>query len=254
MTKRNAAGERPVFDVAIEATAGRAFDTRGDGVWAPRHMFHPKAVSIRLPGDGPSAKHRVQAGIAWYSSHRYSGQASNDNQDWPLAKLLRTEGNDAALSIAERYRALYDAANDPVELFGQDASEAPISHRLEIDEATGKLKDKGEQRIGPAKAANWGLRTDPSQPRPVSKPFPKPWRGDVPIVNQIDAQRDLAMAQAALGWLREAFEAAVVGGETLEAIGRDHGVGNAAGAKGAGRALVFLGLQAIDALWQRRSG
>src|SRR5690606_21806305 len=67
-----------------------------------------------------------------------------------------------------------------------------------------------------------------------------------------DAGRELAAVQDALGLLREGFEAAVVFGSTLEAIGHDHGVGNKTGAKGGGRAIVMLGLQCVDEFWQRK--
>lgn len=44
---------------------------------------------------------------------------ANDNQDWPLAKFLRTEKRYAALMVAERYRKLHDDATSDVILSGK---------------------------------------------------------------------------------------------------------------------------------------
>ncbi|MBB4002636.1 hypothetical protein [Aurantimonas endophytica] len=247
--KRIAANDDvPVFDRAHEAPKISSGDDSGE--WSPpaRRLSIPGLV-VRLPGDGPTIEHRLKAQAAWITSSRYSGQAANDNQDWPLAKLLRAEGDEHHLRLAERYREMHEAAHAVTDLIGRDASEGLYTaHRTDIDASSGKLVDKGVRKVGKAARAeaHRGLRTEPSHPRPMSKPIPKPWEGDAVLIRQIDAQRELAQAQKALGPLCVAFEAAVVGNDTLEEIGRAHGAGNKTGAKGAGRALVFLGFHELE--------
>lgn len=254
--ERHAVAEKPVFDVANDnRELPRLVDRCGE--WQPpkRHVRGGKV--LWRAGDGPSDAHRIRAGQAWYSSHRYSGQLVADNQNWPLAKFLRAEGHDRHQRLAERYRDLFDAAHDPIELVGKDmADNIYLMSRTDLDESTGRLVDKGTKRVTGRNArldvaATRAVVADPDKTKRRAKPIPKRWQGDWPLIHKIDAQRELARAQQALGWLREPFEAAVVGGETLEAIGRSHGVGNPAGAKGAGRALVFLGFDAIEQHWQR---
>lgn len=160
------------------------------------------------------------------------------------------------LEMAERYRALYEAATAVVELKGSDPSELAVAHRLDVDPSTGALVDKGVRKVRSAANDNQapfiqgGLRTDHRHPRPLSKPMPKAWQGDLSLLAKLDAQKILVPAQEALGPLVFAFEAAVVGNDTLEKIGRDHDVGNASGAKGAGRALVMLGFKMLGQHWR----
>lgn len=249
--------DTPVFDTDREMPT--IVDAR-DGEWHGSCIKGPRGTPImRYDIDGPSEDHRIMAGQAWYASNRYSGQAANDNQDWPLAKLLRTENNERLLKIAERYRDLWNAAHMPHDMVGRDlADNIYLMVRTDIDESTGHLIDKGIKKVTGKKArldmpATRATKADPDKTKKRSKPIPRKWNGDWPLLHHIDACRELARAQSALGWLREAFETAVVGGETLEAIGRAHGVGNVAGAKGGGRVLVFLGFQAIDEFWQREN-
>ena len=244
--------DNPVFDTAQELP--RLTDTMGE--WTPPRISGPKGVPIfRYGSDGPSIDWRLDAQAARLTSNRYRGQAANDNKDWPLGKLLRAENNDHCLRLAERYRDMWNAANMPCQLVGRDmADNVYLMHRTDLDESTGKLTDKGLKKVkgknavldAPAKRA---VAADPDETRNRAKPIPKKWNGDWPLLHHIDASRELAAAQTALGWLREAFEAAVCHGETLEAIGRNHGVGNKKGAAGGGRALVFLGLQCVDEFW-----
>ena len=71
---------------------------------------------------------------------------------------------------------------------------------------------------------------------------PKPWRGDVPVNEMIDAQRKISRLQSALGYLCEPFELACIDGKTLAEVGATVGVSNRSGAQGAGRALVHTAL------------
>ena len=247
-------GDKPVFDVAHELP--QLFDLTGE--WTPpRSTRLPGIPVFRCGSDGPSPAFRIDSGVAYYSSNRFRGQAANDNHDWPLAKLLRSEGNDYLLGIAQRYRDIHDAANAPHDLVGRDlADNIYIMADLREDESTGHLVNKGPKKVTGRKAkvdepGRRAVAADPDKTKKRSKPIPKKWNGDWPLLHHIDATWELAAVQATLGWLREAFEAAVVGGETLEAVGRKHGVGNKAGAKGAGRALVYLGLQCVDEFWRK---
>lgn len=250
--------DAPVFDAAHEAP--RLFDKRGDGEWRGASVRAPRGqLFFRYGMDGPPLEWRVAAQSARLSSNRYSGQHANDNKDWPLGKLLRAENNEHCLALAERYRAMYDAANETTELVGKDlADNIYLMVDTRLDESTGNLVDKGQKKVAGKKTrldmpATRAVAADPDKTKKRAKPIPRKWNGDWPLLNAIDCRRELAAAQSALSWLREAFEAACVGGETLEVIGRAHGVGNQAGAKGAGRALVFLGLQCLDEFWRKPS-
>jgi len=224
-----------------------------DGWRAPATSSRRGAV-VRFPGDGPTIEYRTLANAAWQSSGRQSGQLTADNDNWPLAKVLRREGHEYLLSMAERYRDVHDRANMPVDLVGKDPADdiynvGGVLHRTDLDESTGALVDKGVKRVtGKAhRAPDAGPRTFD---RKRAKPVPKAWNGDWPLLDRIDAGHELASVRAVLGILREPFEAAVVDGDTLEAIGRREGVGQGAGA--AGRALVMRGFMAVDQYWQRQ--
>jgi hypothetical protein len=248
--------DRPVFDVAQELP--KIVDDH-DGEWVPRSV----TVTVRgkpyfrYGSDCPSPDHRIRAGQAWYSSGRYSGQAVNDNVDWPLQKLLKAEGADYHLRLAERYRDMWNAAHMPHDLVGRDlADNVYLMAEIEEDGSTGARKNKGVKKVKGKKArldetAKRAVVADPDKTKKRAKPIPKKWQDDWPLLHHIDCNRELAEAQAALGPIREAFEAAVVFGEKLETIGREHGVGNQTGAKGAGRALVMLGMQAVDEFWRK---
>jgi hypothetical protein len=245
--------DAPVFDRAQELPT--YLDQRGAGEWAPVKVRGEPV--FRYGSDCPSPDDFIRAGQAFYSSGKYSGQLANDNKDWPLAKLLRAENNEHCLRLAERYRDLFDAANGPHDLCGRDPGDnIYIMSRTDLNESTGDLIGKGVKKVTGRKARLDGPATrrvvaDPDTTKKRAKPIPKKWSGDWPLLHKIDAGRELAAAQTALGMLREAFEAGCIGGETLEAIGREHGVGNKTGAKGAGRALIYLGLQCLDEFWKK---
>ncbi|WP_292415361.1 hypothetical protein, partial [Mesorhizobium sp.] len=119
---RVAANDLPVFDVAHELP--RLFDERGDGEWRGSSVRAARGqLYFRYGMDGPHVQWRREAQAARLTSKRYSGQHANDNKDWPLGKLLRAENNDHCLALAERYRAMYDAASEPTELVGKDLAD-----------------------------------------------------------------------------------------------------------------------------------
>lgn len=221
--------------------------------WAPRRQRVRRGREVYLPGDRPDP-HR----LAYIVQQRLLSDAAGEprdaeNDNWPLAKVLRRDGLLAELALAERYRAIHDAACMPVELVGRDPGELRVAARLDLDESTGTLRDKGVRCARGGNHPNLdheplrALRTSPDQPRAAAKAAARRWQGDNPLLAKIDAQEELHLLRMELGWLADAFESAVVDGDRLEDIGRRYGAGQAAG--GAGRALVMLGLKAMAAHW-----
>ncbi|MGL3605759.1 hypothetical protein ACSV9I_04540 [Rhizobium sp. G187] len=183
-----------------------------------------------------------QRGVAVYSSSFHEPQAANDNQDWPLAKLLRTERNDHCLALAERYRDLHDTATRPTELVGKEANNLYLVQNVDEE---GKLK--GAKVLKGKKAV-----VDVQPRRNLAAPVPKKWQGDWPILAAIDAKRELAIIRAKLAYvpkILDAFEWSVVDNLTLEEIGKRLGAGSK-GAKGEARARVFDGFEIVDRHWR----
>ena len=169
---------------------------------------------------------------------------ANDNlQDWPLAKFLRTEKRYAALMVAERYRKLHDVAMSDATLSGQTyGGELESAHRLDLDESSGKLVDKGE-RVVRGKTADITVM-------PGGAAAPKRWQGDNAINGRIDAIYELAILRGKLGKCLDYFEMAVVGNATLEEVGNAYGIRNEKGATGSGRALIDIGLDNAARHWR----
>ena len=214
--------------------------------WTPcRTTPAARGAEFRREGDGPDLSHRIRSGQAWYTSSGYSGQAANDNEDWPLAKLLRTEGNLHCLEIANFYRDLHDLAEGPTQLIGREADSS--FHLVRSVDKDGK--DKGLKVVTGKKAT---VNSAPMRNR--AAPVPKKWNGDWPLLAAIDARRDLAYLRAKIGFvpkILEAFEWAVVDGLTLSEIAERHGAGNK-GAKGAARARISDGFGIVDRYRRRR--
>lgn len=190
-------------------------------------------------------------GCARYASDGYDGQAANDNDDWPLQKLLRTEGNAHCMALAERYRDLHDTAMQPTQLIGREPEDL---YELQDRGKGGKWKGpkivvgrRSNQSVAPAKmvAAN-----DDTKKR--AKPVPKAWHGDWPLLAAIDAKRELAVLRAKLAYvpkILDAFEWSVIDSLTLEKIGQLLGAG-VKGAKGEARARIFDGFAIVDRHWR----
>lgn len=222
--------------------------------WAPgRPRIKSNGIQLRLPNDGPDIEWRQAAQAARLTSNAFRGQHANDNEDWPLAKLLRTERNDLCLALAERYRALHDTATMPTQLIGREATDLFLVHRED-----GGGKSKGVKVIIGRKA---NLDTPAKRVvmagvdgKAMGAPVPKKWNGDWPILAAIDAKRELAILRARLAYvpkILDAFEWAVCDGMTLEAIGRRLGAGSK-GAKGEARARIFDGFEIVDRFWRGR--
>ncbi|WP_457660954.1 hypothetical protein [Sinorhizobium medicae] len=225
----------------------------GADEWQPaRTRIKARGMTVRLPSDGPSVERRLALHAVWASSNRYSGQAANDNHDWPLAKLLRTEKNEHCLALAERYRDLHDTAETPL-LTGREATDLYVVH--DFDE---EGRDKGVKVLTGRKA---NMDTAPrrivmagSETKTRSAPVPKKWQGDSPLIASIDAKRELAVLRYRLAYvpaILDGFEWAVVDGLTLADIGARLGAGSK-GAKGEARARIFDGFGIVDRYWRQQ--
>lgn len=233
-----------------------------------------------LSGDGSDLPSRIeyapgdQAGVA-VQKKRLAKLASkrpewtkcpaNDNQAWPLAQWLRKDGNEVLLRVAERYRAIYDAATTEALLIGTMPDD---TYNVEVDQrvhnrADGSVAYKGQRKVKSAVGKFDGddgnykvaaVDDDVVQemaasgqlfPRKPAKRVPKKWNGDRLLIEAIDNKRLLWRLQSALGPLLEPFEDAVLHGETLSTIGEARGAGGKTGGA-AGRVLVMLGLEVIQ--------
>lgn len=177
---------------------------------------------------------------------------ANDNQAWPLAQQLRKEGNDVLLRVAERYRAIYDAATADVQLMGTSLAGDDLYNLDERSYAKddGTIETRGVRRsLAKRDKIEWETGADESKKPVTFKPKnPSPtrnaWNGDAMINAAIDSRRMLYDMQKALGPLLEPFENAVLHGETLSAIGEAKG-GNTVSSGPIGRAYVMDGLQMV---------
>jgi len=225
------------------------------GEWnPPRIRMKVRGVHVACPGDRPwyTVEEFIARGKAWYSSNRYSGQACNDNIDWPLGKLLKTEGLDYHLALAERYRDLHDLATMPFELRGTEPNDLYVLENVDMDG-----RRKGIKKLTGKKAS---VATEPTRKilpgdgmKRLSAPVPKKWNGDLPLLAKIDAGRDIAFLRGKLGFvpkILDAFEWAVIDGWTLAEIGKALGAGSKGG-KGEARARIFDGFDIVDRYWLR---
>lgn len=242
--------ETPVFDRRYMLPA-----IINEGEWAPRRTNRAPGVTVRLPTDGPSLQWRLDAQAARLTSNRYRGQAVNDNADWPLQKLLRTERNETCLDLAIRYRDLHDMATRPCQLIGRETDNLYVVHNQDEEG-----KDKGPKVVTGKKAnidtpaRRSAIAGDETKKR--ASPVPKAWTGDWPMLAAIDAKRELAFLRAKLAYvpaILDAFEWSVVDGETLEEIGKRLG-GGSKGAKGEARARIFDGFGIVDRFWRQGAG
>lgn len=188
----------------------------------------------------------------------YDG-AANDNIAWPLATSLIREGNTELLKAAMAYRRIHDTAKSEAVLGG---TSAPLGAGMSLDQRThikpnGSIAYKGARKVdyveGQAtmKVPPYVNDEDGIERNVVR--IPRPWNGDRPVNDMIDAEGKLEFLRAIIGPLVEPLEMAVVDGATYQEIGNSVGVANRAGALGAGRATVHLALLRVrDALGELR--
>ncbi|MEJ5026357.1 hypothetical protein [Brucella anthropi] len=183
----------------------------------------------------------------------WDGRAANDNLAWPLAVALIREGNTDLLKYAMMYRRIHTAAKSNALLGGSSVS---LGEGMALDRhihvrPNGSIAYKHVRQSAAASVdipARRATVTDSEAQLSSEKSesgytnVPKPWRGDVPVNEMIDAQRKISRLQSALGYLCEPFELACIDGKTLAEVGATVGVSNRSGAQGAGRALVHTAL------------
>ena len=208
-----------------------------------------KAEDKSLRKAGRNATIRQNIGAGW------NGKPDNDNIGWPLAKALKTSGEEHLLRAAMEYRRIEASANSGSQLGGVSVGDEPV----QIDQRTwinrrGEIVTKGLRKITAVAYADapptQAARTNEDTMRPAA-PVPKLWRGDERVNAMIDDKARLSRLRGALGPLLDVFEEAVLSGRTLEEIGRASGAGNKISAMGGGRALVVMGLQVVASEMQR---
>jgi hypothetical protein len=210
-------------------------------------------------GDGPDPARRLyMLAMRLVAAAEEGEPRTADNDSWPLLKTLRRDGLDHCVVLAERYRRVYDRATTDVLIMGTDVEpDMFTARRMDLDESTGALVDKGVTRLRgrkhptPEIAPSRALRTDPDQPKGRAKAVPKVWHGDAPLIAHIDAKAELAGLRFALHHHAVPFEAAVCDGETLAEIGLRLGFRSDPASRA--RPFVMTGFERVDAYWQRRA-
>lgn len=183
----------------------------------------------------------------------WDGRAANDNIAWPLATALIKEGNTDLLKYAMFYRRIHTAAKSNALLGG---STVTLGEGMALDRHI-HVRPNGSiayKHVRQSKAASIDI---PSRKKSITDSetqlssdksesgytnVPKPWKGDAPVNDMIDAKHQLSRLQSALGYLCEPFELACIDGKTLGEVGNAVGIANRAGSMGAGRAMVHMAL------------
>lgn len=195
-------------------------------------------------------KHKSSLSRRFAKSKDWDGAADNDNAlNWPLARALVREGNTDLLKVAIEYRRIYDTAKSEAVLGGKSPVKSEgmsLVQRIQQHE-DGNVEYKGARKSDAAAADIPPKMKIPAGGFSATNQtnIPRPWGGDRPVNDMIDAQAKLVRLQVRLGYLCEPLELAVVDGATLETVGNSVGVANRAGAMGAGRAVVHMGLTTV---------
>ncbi len=196
----------------------------------------------------------------------WDGKEDNDNEPrkvvWPLAKALVAEGNTELLKTALAYRKIYNTAKSEVVLGGKAIAHENLTAESLSIAVESVARDDGSVTFGKVRKSRGINAADVAPKRKVAandettsgaSSVPKPWNGDMPVIDMIDAKVQLARLQARLGPLAEPLEMAVMDDATLQAVGNAAGIANRAGSMGAGRALVHMALIMVrDALGRVR--
>lgn len=183
----------------------------------------------------------------------WDGKPANDNIAWPLATALIREGNTELLKIAMYYRRVHDTAKSEAKLGGSSVSigDGVALDRHTVIRANGSIAYKHvRQRTAadidiPAKQYVAPYDDTETEVQRNVVMVPKPWKGDEPVNNMIDAQGKLAGLQAHLGPLVEPLEMAVIDCATYQVIGNASGVADRSGSIAAGRAIVHMALVSL---------
>lgn len=184
----------------------------------------------------------------------WDGKAANDNLAWPLATALIREGNTELLKAAMYYRKIHDTAKSEAKLGG---SSVRLGDGMALDRQTtirpdGKIVYRQVKQSTAADADIPARRRfdasaldDSDASEKNWSNIPKPWHGDDPVNNMIDAQAKLASLRSRLGILVEPLERSVVDCETYEEIGYSLGEDHKRLAISSARAVIHLALVSI---------
>ncbi|RVO55154.1 hypothetical protein CN090_04355 [Sinorhizobium meliloti] len=181
----------------------------------------------------------------------WDGTAANDNIAWPLATALIKEGNSELLKYAMYYRKVHDTAKSNAQLGGTSVrlGDGVALDRYSVLRPDGKIAYRRPRKstaanvdIPARRRFDASTAEDGDEPQKNWSSIPKPWNGDRPVNDKMDAERHLARLQSALGHLCEPFELACIDGRTLAEVGNAAGIANRSGAQGAGRVLVHTAL------------
>lgn len=196
---------------------------------------------------------RAKVGKDW------DGKAANDNIAWPLATALVREGNTELLKAAMYYRKIHDTAKSEALLGGRTVSigdgmaldrysyvrpDGTVTYARPRQKQAASVDIPARQYTAPPSYDNM---LPSSEEVKVSNwtNIPKPWKGDEPVNNMIDAQQRLGDLRAVLGIMVEPLEMAVVDGATYQAVGNASGVADRSGSIAAGRAIVHMALVSL---------
>lgn len=220
----------------------------GEGENLPARMTYTTEERDGVHAQKTRLALRAKKGSDW------DGAAANDNIAWPLATALIREGNTELLKAAMYYRKVHDTAKSEAKLGGTGVQ---LSEGMSLDRHS-VLKPDGKiayRRVRQSTAADADIPArrrfdastaeDGDEPQKNWSSIPKPWNGDRPVNDMMDAQRRLVELRALLGILVEPFEMSVVDGATYREVGNAAGIANKPGAEGAGRALVHAALISV---------
>lgn len=238
----------------------------------------PPDIAMHLPAndngmawkDKVDAERPVEAGNVldlqrWHLARRayaFTWKAPrNDNQAWPLLAQLRRDGNEVLVPVAERYRRTFDrAAMNGLQGVDVEGNVFNVVQQPAV-KSDPDMRTKGPMKLAhTAGQAHGGRKVIPinedkrkndDKPNPTRPGTARSYskRTDEIAVSVIDAKRDLHRLRAALGPLVEAFEEAVLDGDTLTEIGQRRDAGQSS--PGAGKLVVMMGLQAVQAEFRK---
>ncbi len=189
----------------------------------------------------------------------WDGKAANDNIAWPLATALVREGNTELLKAAMYYRKIHDMAKSEALLGGRTASigdgialdrytyvspSGHVTYKHPRQKQSANIDIPARQYTVPPSYDNLVPSSEEVKVSNWSN-IPKPYNGDAPVNNMMDAQSELTVLRRRLGVLVEPLEMAVVDGETYQAVGNATGTADRSGAIAAGRAVVHMALLSI---------
>lgn len=233
--------------VVLSATTGRPVQSIGEMIRdakplvEARKKAEARAMKIQTSRIGK----RQSKGEGW------SG-AANDNVSMPAIRWLLTQKKDELLKPLLAYIRLDREANSGAEIIGntyttQDLLQ--VDQNTWIDPKTGELKYKGERRLtgidftGREHAGK--SKADPLQIKKAPALVPKPFMGDKPVIERMDAKPKLERMRTALGPLLEPFEELALYGKKLEAVGWTAGASNERAAMSIGGSILLMGLSCV---------